>query len=314
MAAVVLEVTSFGSHKKEYHKYFGPKIVIGRSFDNDLILFDSYVSAHHAKIVRADDSWVVEDIAEENGIIFGRDKRVSQTHVLHSGDSFKLGRTTISFYLSTHKVEPTQLVASKDNFIRQIQNPISLWFSILALILSYAMAQYLGSYEVVKYYKLVTVGFIVLFLSVLWAGAWALVGRMLKNKWNFGLQLTITNYFYILHIPAYFILTLVGYITHNVALEIILTTVTYGVLFVLALAAQLGIASYLSMKKRIISMSSLYAFLVVLIGFIYFSAQSEFSSTPNANTNLFPPFVKIGKSQTVDQFLKGSEKLFLLKK
>jgi hypothetical protein len=57
---------------------------IGRSADNDVKIDNAGVSAHHAKIVREGDDFVIEDTASRNGT-FVNGKRVSR-HLLCEGD------------------------------------------------------------------------------------------------------------------------------------------------------------------------------------------------------------------------------------
>ena len=57
---------------------------IGRSFDSDVKIDNAGVSAHHAKIIRQGDDFIIEDIGSRNGI-YVNGKRVARQS-LSDGD------------------------------------------------------------------------------------------------------------------------------------------------------------------------------------------------------------------------------------
>ncbi len=65
---------------------------VGRELDNDVVLRDPSVSAHHAVIVRRDGAWWVEDLASTNGSWLNGESLASGTPVLaRSGDLVQVG-------------------------------------------------------------------------------------------------------------------------------------------------------------------------------------------------------------------------------
>ena len=69
------------------------EVTIGRSPDSTLFLDDEGGSRHHAKVVRADERWVVVDLGSTNGTFF-RGERVD-VHTLEDGDQLHLGAGTV---------------------------------------------------------------------------------------------------------------------------------------------------------------------------------------------------------------------------
>jgi hypothetical protein len=71
--------------------------VVGRSRDCDVVLEDSNVSRHHARIsFAADGSWAVEDLNSTNGVMVNG-MRVKGTATVHSGDRVDLGTVNARF-------------------------------------------------------------------------------------------------------------------------------------------------------------------------------------------------------------------------
>lgn len=67
-----------------------PRITIGRSGDNDMVIAEDFVSRNHVEIIRQDDSVVLQDLGSTNGIIIAGEK-VKKAR-LKTGGSFILGK------------------------------------------------------------------------------------------------------------------------------------------------------------------------------------------------------------------------------
>ena len=65
---------------------------LGRQGDNDLVLLDSRISRRHARIVRDNDGYLLEDAGSRHGT-FVNGERVAASHRLKPGDQISLGVT-----------------------------------------------------------------------------------------------------------------------------------------------------------------------------------------------------------------------------
>jgi predicted component of type VI protein secretion system len=72
-----------------------PVVTIGRKTDNDLRIDNLAVSGHHARVVKAGERYVLEDLGSTNGTFIGS-KRVKQ-HVLTDGMEFTIGKHSVRF-------------------------------------------------------------------------------------------------------------------------------------------------------------------------------------------------------------------------
>ena len=72
-----------------------PVVTIGRKADNDLRVDNLAVSGHHARVVKAGERFVLEDLGSTNGTFIGK-KRVKQ-HVLADGMEFSIGKHSVRF-------------------------------------------------------------------------------------------------------------------------------------------------------------------------------------------------------------------------
>src|SRR5208337_214817 len=65
---------------------------LGRQGDNDLVLLDTRISRHHARIVRDSEGYLLEDDGSLHGT-FVNGERITAPRRLKSGDQFSLGVT-----------------------------------------------------------------------------------------------------------------------------------------------------------------------------------------------------------------------------
>lgn len=70
-------------------------VAIGRDDDNTIrIVGDSYISAHHARVSRAGDRVVLDDLGSTNGTYLNGTK-VNQQQTVHVGDRIQVGYTVL---------------------------------------------------------------------------------------------------------------------------------------------------------------------------------------------------------------------------
>ena len=91
----------------------GKRVVLGRSEESDIRIFDLKSSREHAEIVQVGEEWIVTDLGSQNGIIVN-DLRIKQ-HVLNEGDKIIIGKTVFKF--SKIKVDAKSTV--DENFLSE---------------------------------------------------------------------------------------------------------------------------------------------------------------------------------------------------
>lgn len=95
-------------------RVLGPgRCVIGRTSDNDLQIENTYVSRHHAQVVRTPDGIYIEDLNSTNGIFVGG-RRIRRKR-LEDGTVVALGLHEITFREGESDVESTGNIADGDD-------------------------------------------------------------------------------------------------------------------------------------------------------------------------------------------------------
>jgi hypothetical protein len=115
---LIIETLGTTHNVLERNKYSGDRISIGRAFDNDLILTDEHIDAHHAHVYQDEDGqfWMT-DLQSVNGIRKHKSSQRQQRWPLHSGDIFTLGRNKIRIYFSDHQLPAAVKIRPIETFL-----------------------------------------------------------------------------------------------------------------------------------------------------------------------------------------------------
>lgn len=95
VSGTVLLIRTGGGREGEIIKLAGDVLTIGRSPHSDLFLDDVTVSRHHARILRDEKGFLVEDLNSLNGTYVNR-KRIER-HQLSDGDELQIGKFKVAF-------------------------------------------------------------------------------------------------------------------------------------------------------------------------------------------------------------------------
>jgi DNA-binding SARP family transcriptional activator len=88
------------------------RVTVGKAEGNDLVVTeDPTVSRVHALFERCGAGWVVRDLGSRNGT-FLNGRRVAEAQVLRSGDTIRLGHTSLVFQAPDDAAEATQTATS----------------------------------------------------------------------------------------------------------------------------------------------------------------------------------------------------------
>jgi hypothetical protein len=161
---------------------------IGRALDNDLILEDAYVDARHAHITRAaTGEIIVEDLGSLNGMtLAGAGERVASAAVA-AGTELRLGRTVLRFRDSTEPVAAALPDEERESRL------VPHWagtrrghviFSLVALA-AIGLSGWIDSYERSAAEDAFALALGIAMMATLWAGIWAVAGRMLVQRFRF---------------------------------------------------------------------------------------------------------------------------------
>ncbi len=168
----------------------GAVVRIGRAYDNDLILDDAHVSPHHAVVVGASGHWVLSDLRSVNGIRIASARQRVNELVLDGEQFFTLGLSQLR-YRSVDAPLPEALPLRERRHLR-----LGLAWALCApaaCLAGFGLDALLDSYEPFGILKMLNAVLVPLVAMLIWAGVWALIGRLLVQRLHFAGHLAVIS-------------------------------------------------------------------------------------------------------------------------
>ncbi|HIO96738.1 MAG TPA: FHA domain-containing protein, partial [Leucothrix sp.] len=140
MAEVILETIQRGVHS--YHKIHSFPVTMGRAFDNDIILQDVTISAHHLVIEQQGDKYLIKNLSEENGTKLGGKTLGTEAVELNVPASFQLSNLKARLLATDMPVEETY-VQSCSGFFCFFSSPMWAMLLLFATVAVFFIERYL---------------------------------------------------------------------------------------------------------------------------------------------------------------------------
>lgn len=101
-----------GPNKGKVYYLTGKRIILGRGEKADIQIVDTKISREHAELMQVENSYVITDLSNQNGIVIN-DKKVKQQK-LKDGEKLVIGQTVIKYSILNIKDEVSTEVALVD--------------------------------------------------------------------------------------------------------------------------------------------------------------------------------------------------------
>lgn len=283
---------------------------IGRAYTNDLILDDPHVCPQHACLEHGETGEVlVRDLDSLNGVHVTAVGRVRSFDV-GSGVDLRIGRTEIRLRCAAHPMAPT---VPDERGRAAVQWLTSHWSAaLLALVGVYVysvIAGYRSTYSEIEPLELLSEPGMALLVIVGWAGAWALVSRLLSHHARFVAHLVIACSYVVATGLADQVWFLMRFLAFPIAPIQVLEFVASVAFVALALFAHLTAAGTLQRIPR------LAAATLVAVGVLGIRQLSDVSSRPMW-VNVLPYWSRLLPidpawlpTETPEQFFAGARSL-----
>jgi FHA domain len=168
------------------HRFATLPVTIGRAYDNDLVVDDPHVAAHHLRIVRAaDGTLMAEDLGSLNGLYVDRARERQQDVALDAEHVLRIGATQLRVRSSAHEV-PAE---------RPAVRAFPYWPAAIACIVGvFALAgldlwlSETGEPKAIRYF---TPLLILTVAIAIWTAAWSVVTRVFTGHARFGVHFLI---------------------------------------------------------------------------------------------------------------------------
>lgn len=310
---IVIEVLDHLGRVKEHHKLTARHITVGRGYDNDVVLNDPFVCAHHLALdVGEDETLTVRDLNSVNGLYTHGRKRKVESLVLKPDESLSIGRSSLRFRTLNHEVPPARQDRLRFELLNTMLNSHWVqWGSFLALGLLIYLLAYLDTFSEFKPLDPLKTHLLPMaMVIVFWAGFWAVLSRITMHSFYFTAHSIIATLMLLITLLFEGYLAPALRFSFNAELAIdLLTPLVTLVIMVMAFYAHLRFCS--SQSPRRLSVTA-FALSVVILALTYLDEIPDgdhFSNYPAYQTVIMPPSYQLVSDVPLAEFLQETESM-----
>ena len=310
MAKVIIETLDHNRLPRYCRGFDRLPLNVGRAYDNDVILLDPYICAHHIIVGEDGGGWFIEDTSTHNGTYINGKKMTSKKVYILSGDTVTIGNTRLRILSPHHPTKPVLRLTQTNKIFKGIRRPLWAFVLTAVLILLDFLDLYLESDETLPFQRYFWQATIFIVLVIIWVSIWAFVGRLMRHRTQFAALLS-TNVIFILFLyVASTVSSHIGFIFSSNVVELSVWASFFGIGFAVLLFENLTIATRLSFRKKIIASIGVTALIFLTITLAYFAYKDEFNPTPEYYKTIKPPYVKPLRVASPDQFIEKGKNIF----
>jgi hypothetical protein len=167
-------------------RFTSTPIAIGRAYDNDVVVDDPHVAAHHVRVVRSDEGvLMVEDLGSHNGLYLGRGRDRRSEIALDGDHELSIGATILRVRTASFAVPDEEPV------IRGLRFWPAAIACIAGVFLLASLDLWLSETTEPKAIRYFTPLLIIAGIVVAWTAGWAVITRVFRGHARFGLHFLI---------------------------------------------------------------------------------------------------------------------------
>jgi len=284
-------------------------LTIGRGFDNDLVLTDVHVAPQQLKFLREGDHWRLVVLDDTNPVLLNGNKVIGDSPIVKSGDRLVIGRTKLSLFAEDHQVEPTRKLM-RSNW--RSDKPISPFLPVILLLLACLFDSALTYFESstnLKWEELAAAELMSAVLIVIWAGIWAIAGRIVRHQHQYGRQIIATLAAFVFGGVLAILSEYIVQPFHSASVEELTGWIVFFVTFSLLLCLNLTIATNIYRPGLV---SSMFAGLVIAVtyGLFVFLETETYLYEPAYSASLKPPIIRLYKGIPLEEYFSEASEIF----
>ena len=310
MERIILETRTRGG-LNQYHTIDKFPATIGRAYDNDIILSDRSVSAHHVRIERSEyGNLSIHNLSDENGTSVNGHHLSNHPSEAKIPSLLQLGHVKLRLVSSNTTIEETHR-NDCDNLFCILGKPV---WSLLLLVAAMVIV-FLGVYIETPFEKdalfYFTAGFPYLLGTLVSTLVFSSISRLAVQRWHFFAIMAVIsllvllprslihighslNYLFTSSAPQELLVTFGNYVLPFILIFFFMRKI-YRSAIPLALGVSLAISFFSALPYLLDSIDNL-------------SIDSDFSDIPPYNQTLSYMDIRLDKTISLDEFLDETNK------
>jgi hypothetical protein len=294
----------------ERHRFDRPIATIGRAFDNDIIVHDPYVDAHHLRVTNDLNGLAIEKTSTDGYTTISH-KDVNEPRVpISSGTQIEIGKTHLRIFSTTHAVAPVLKFERIDRLFTTLTRPSFIVMLTIAYLLLDFGNSYLSRFQEVTLATQALGVLTSLLPALAWAGFWAFVSRVSRGEPRFFHHWIAVLMALSLVIVFDRVQQVVAFNFASLTLNQVLNYIAMAITLVFLLTINMRFAFRQRTWVRHAFAYGTTAALVAYLVLTTYSFTREFRPVPQFDSTLLPQALLGRDSISENQFLAGIDTLF----
>ncbi|MCB1608277.1 MAG: FHA domain-containing protein [Xanthomonadales bacterium] len=304
----VLEVHERSGALRERVRLDADRLRIGRALDNDLVLEDPYVCAHHAELHWGDEGWTLVDLNSVNGLRLADSHQRLDKIALAGPMDLRIGHTALRFRSCDEQIAAARKDPTGGRWSTLLARvPVALGAVVLAGLLI-AFQQHLNQVQHREWLPAVAGSVGSVSTLVIWALAWALVNRVFAHRLNYPSHLSIGALSMIGALVASTLIEYVLFAFSGDGLEKVLGLLSLFGFLAVALWGHLRVISPTSRSRQALVAVSV-SLLLYLVTYLPDQVGDDYSNDPQFSAILKPPAFQLTDGLSADHFYTRAAQL-----
>lgn len=286
MAAVIIEIFSRGRGQPQFRRVHHFPYRIGRAYDNDLILNDDSVSAHHLQLEQDDNGNVmVRNLSHENGSVMRKRKLGFVPQPTALPVDIYAGHTHLRLVDPQAQVPAAKRVQHTPGMSWFLSLPVSLTLLFAVLLMNTFMVFH-EQIEQKPWYDILTRQIPEIFSPLILATITGFISRVLLHRWQYPLHLSIACIAIILARGSVELSSLTSYYFSSHVAAVLLNNLIAATLYTALFAWQLRAFSTLSRERATFTSVAIVWPLLLLFWLQAYLRAPDFKRQPELHTVL----------------------------
>lgn len=278
---------------------------IGRAYDNDVIIDDPFVAAHHLRIERLDDGKVhVVDLGSRNGLHLMHPRRRVAEATIGGDQRVRIGHTVLRFRSRDWPVPAEESDPAAEGW----RSPLVTALALTAYLVLLGLHTYSATIDEFQPARLLAGLPFALLVPAVWSGIWAAIGRLASGRANFFAHGTViltgaATAFVVeplLKLAAFAFSLPVLAAESVIAIALIIGAVLFGHLrLVSRLRAPILVTGAASVVVLAVTGTQVNSWL---------ESRDDVNQIATMNT-LYPPYLRVAPGVTPEEFIQDSRDL-----
>ena len=307
-APIIIEILDRFGKVKERHKVSNFPLKIGRSYKNDIILDDNYVSPEHIEIILDGDGHIlVNDLHSDNGMFTLHPLVRHDILTMKENQRIRIGHTDIRVRSEDFKVKETFFDHGKPSEWHLLMTNVLFLPLIWALTTGILLAdQYFATTSEAHFNEILGAVLPVLIVIVVWTFIWSIVSKVVTHKFYFAYHgmfvgLLVSGFYFIE--LAFEYLEFIFPIDGLSDLLIIFSDLAFAYLLFYGHLRQ---STHFTKRKTRITSAVTTAVIVGVAYLISYVNEPQYQSQPVYSDIMKPPVFVMKRSVSLDEFFTNT--------